>query len=82
MSEETTETVEFTKKQIRFRENAQKRTNKALEAISNIGALAKMPSAEPVTEDVDKIVIALHDAIEKMSERLTGKEEQEEEFTL
>jgi len=80
VSEETT--VELNKKQERFKNIAKKKTVKALEAIQSISDISRMTSVEPITEDVDKIVVALHDAIERMSEKLSGEQEEKEEFTL
>jgi hypothetical protein len=78
----TEETVDINKKQARFKEVAQKRTSKALNAIAYIGDIGKMPSLEPIMEDVDKIVVALQDAVEKVSERLISDNEKGEEFKL
>ncbi|OED34082.1 hypothetical protein AB832_08245 [Flavobacteriaceae bacterium (ex Bugula neritina AB1)] len=78
----TEETVDINKKQARFKEVAQKRTSKALNAIAYIGDIGKMPSLEPIIDDVDKIVIALQDAVEKLSERLISDNERGEEFKL
>lgn len=72
----------MTEKHTKFRELAEGRTNKALEAISRIGKLSNRQLYEWDETEVRKIVKALRDAVTEIDNRFSSKGTKENKFKL
>jgi hypothetical protein len=63
MNEQTPSSLSMSSKRLKFRELAENRTNKALDAVRRIGNLANPQLYEPDQTEVRKIIKALRDAV-------------------
>ncbi|MBC6438369.1 MAG: hypothetical protein GDA52_09615 [Rhodobacteraceae bacterium] len=64
----------MTQKHDKFRNLAESRTNKALEAITHVGKLSNRQTYEWEDAEVRKIVNALHDAVAEVEKRFASSQ--------
>lgn len=70
------------KKRVKFRELAEKRTNKALDAIRLVGNLSNTATYSYEPEETKKIIKALRDAVSEAESRFGASSARGGEFKL